>query len=104
MCKKVNYEFDSVTFWYQTLWRHKSSQNSYEVFNDFVSFFKGLMFGKDTHRMSNQESKFMDMKGTLEQMDNYNVISIFGYKENPSFLPCHISNKMFVTEITRKYN
>jgi hypothetical protein len=37
-------------------------------------------------------------------MENYNIIRIFGSKENPSFLPCHISDKMFVTEITRQYN
>jgi hypothetical protein len=53
--------------------------------------------------MSDQESKFLDRKGTLEQMENYNVIRIFGSKENLSFLPCHISDKMFVAEIARKY-
>jgi hypothetical protein len=30
-------------------------------------------------------SKFLDRKGTLEQMDNYNVIRILGSKENPFF-------------------
>jgi hypothetical protein len=93
-----------VTFWYQTLWRQKASQHFYEVFNDFVSVFKGFLFGNDTSQMSNQESKFIDRKGTLEQMENYNVIRIFGSKENRSFLPCHISEKMFVVEIARQYN
>jgi len=51
--------------------------------------------------MFDQESKFLDRKGTLEQMENYNVIIIFISKENPYFLPCHISDKIFVTEITR---
>jgi hypothetical protein len=54
--------------------------------------------------MYDQASKFLDRKGTLEQMKNYNVIRIFGSKENPCFLPCHISNKMFVTKVARKYN
>jgi hypothetical protein len=36
-------------------------------------------------------------------MENYNVITIFGSKENPSFLTCHISEKMFVAEITMQY-
>jgi hypothetical protein len=54
--------------------------------------------------MSDQETKFFNRKGTLEQMENYNIIIIFGSKENPSFLPCHIMNKMFVTDITRQYN
>jgi hypothetical protein len=37
-------------------------------------------------------------------MENYNVIRISGSKENPFFLPCHISDIMFVTKITRQYN
>jgi hypothetical protein len=102
--KKVNCEFDPVNFWYQTLWRHKASQHFYEVFNDFVLVFKDLLFGKETPRMSYQARKFLDRKGTLEQMENYNIIRIFGSKENPSSLLCHISENMFVAEITRKYN
>jgi hypothetical protein len=68
------------------LWRHKSSLNFYEIFNDFVFFFKGLLFGKDTPKISAKETKFLDKKGTLEKMENYNVIRIFNFKENPSFL------------------
>jgi hypothetical protein len=29
---------------------------------------------------------------------------VFGSKENPTFLPCHIMDKMFVAEIARQYN
>jgi hypothetical protein len=97
ICKKVNCEFDPVNFWYQALWRHKASLHFYEFFNDFVSVFKGLFFGKDTPRISTHASKFLDKKGTLEKMENYNVIRIFDAKENPSFLLCHISDKMFIT-------
>jgi hypothetical protein len=104
ICKKVNFEFDPVTFWYQSLWRYTTSLHFYEVFNDFVSVLKDLLFGIDAPRMSAQSSKFLDRKGTLKQMENYNVIRIFGSKENPSFLPCHRSDKMFVTEVARKYN
>jgi hypothetical protein len=53
--------------------------------------------------MSDQASKFLDRKGTLEQIENYNVIRIFGSKENTSFLPCHISDRMFVAKIIRNY-
>jgi hypothetical protein len=60
--------------------------------------------GKNAPRISDQESKFLVRKGTLEQISNYNVIRIFGSKENPSFLLCHIFDKMFVTKITRHYN
>jgi hypothetical protein len=37
-------------------------------------------------------------------MENYNVVMIFGSKKNPAFLPCHITDKMFVTKIARQYN
>jgi hypothetical protein len=99
---KVNCEFDPVTFWYQALWRHKASHCFYEVFNDFVSIFKDLLLGKDAPRMSDQATEFLDRKGALEEMKNYSVIMIFVSKENPTFLPCHITNIMFVTEITRQ--
>jgi hypothetical protein len=66
ICKKVNCELDPVTLWYQSLWRHKASSHFYEVHNDFVLVFKGLLFGKHTPRISDQENKFLDKKGTLE--------------------------------------
>jgi hypothetical protein len=62
------------------------------------------LFGKDTPRISAHASKFLDKNETLEKLENYNVIRIFGSKENPSFLSCHISDKMFVTKVERKYN
>jgi len=40
----------------------------------------------------------------LEQMENYSVIMIFVSKENHSFLPCHVTEKMFVKKIARQYN
>jgi hypothetical protein len=54
--------------------------------------------------MSGQAIKFLDRKGTLEQQENYSVLMVFGSKENPTFLPCHITDKMSVTEIARQYN
>jgi hypothetical protein len=36
-------------------------------------------------------------------MENYNVTSIFGSKQNLFFLPCHISGTMFFAEIARQY-
>jgi hypothetical protein len=104
ICKRVNYEFDPITFWYQALWRHKASFHFYEVFNAFVLVFKGFLFGKDTPRISNKASKFLDKKGMLEQMENHNVVNIFGSNENIAFIPSHVSDKMFITEVTRKYN
>ena len=70
----MNYELDLVTFWYQALWRHKDTLYFYEVFNNFVLFFKGFLFGKDTRIISNQESKYLDKNGMLEQMENHNVM------------------------------
>jgi hypothetical protein len=100
----VNCELDPITCWYQALWRHKASLHFYEVYNDFISAFKVLLFGKDTPRIFDRENKLLDKKGTLEQMENHNVIGIFDSKENPSFLPCHVSDKMFIMEVERKYN
>jgi hypothetical protein len=48
-------------------------------------FFKGLLFGKDTPRISDQENKFLDKKGTLEQMENHNVIRILVPRKIPPF-------------------
>jgi hypothetical protein len=44
------------------------------------------------------------MKGTLQQNENHSVLMVFGSKENLSFLPCHIMEKMFVIEIARQHN
>jgi hypothetical protein len=52
ICKRVNCELHPITFWYQSLWRHKDSFHFYDVYNDFVSVFKGLLFGKDTPTIS----------------------------------------------------
>jgi hypothetical protein len=38
-----------------------------------------------------------------EEMEKYNAIRIFGSKQNPCFLPCHISSTMLFDEITRQY-
>jgi hypothetical protein len=101
ICRRVNCELDQVTFWYQELWRHKASLHFYEVFNDFVSVFKGLLFGKHTPRISDEANKFLDKEGSLEKMENHNVIKIFGSKESPSFLQCHVFDKMFIMEVAR---
>jgi hypothetical protein len=104
LSNKINCGFDPVTFWYKALWRHTASHCFYEVFNGFVSVFKDLLFGKDAPWMSGQETKFLNRKGTLELEENHSVLMVFGCKENPSFLPCHITDKMFVAEIARQYN
>jgi hypothetical protein len=104
LSRRVNWEFDPITFWYQALWKHNASRYFYEVFNDFVSVFKVMLLGEDSPHISDQVTKFLDKKGVLETMDDYSVIRIFGSKEKPALLPCHITNIMFVTEIARQYN
>jgi hypothetical protein len=52
----------------------------YEVFNGFVSVFKDLLLGKDALRMSGQETKFLNRKGTLEEKENHSVLMVFGSK------------------------
>jgi len=61
--KRVNFEADSVTFWYQALSRHKTPLFLYEVYNDFVSFFKKLFLGENTPRISIEDAKFLEKKG-----------------------------------------
>jgi hypothetical protein len=69
-----------------------------------VFVFKVLLLGEDGPRISEQETSFLDMKGTLEHLDNYIVIIIFSSTEKPDVLPCHIMDKMFVAEVARQYN
>jgi hypothetical protein len=101
--KRVNHEIDLVTLWYQALWIHKTPLYFYEVYNDFVSFFKRLLLGENTSRISEQANRFLEKKGMIEQMDNHGVIRIFFFKENHSFLPDHVSNKLFITKVERQY-
>jgi hypothetical protein len=44
-------------------------------------------------------TRFLDRKGTLEHLDNYTVIRIFGSTEKPALLPCQIMEIMFVAEV-----
>jgi hypothetical protein len=104
LSNNVNCEFHLVTFWYQALWKHKASHYFYEVFNGFMSVFKFLLLGEDAPRISEQETSFLDKKGTLKHLDNHTVIIIFGSTEKPPLLPCHIMEKMFVVEVKRQYN
>jgi len=50
--KRVNCEIDPIAFWNHALQRHKYYFHFYEFLNDFVSIFKGLLFGKDTPKIS----------------------------------------------------
>jgi hypothetical protein len=102
--KRIKCEADSITFWYQELWRHKTPLFFYEVYNDFVLVFKKLLFGESTSRISFKASKFLEKKGTIEKMKNHSIIRIFCSKENPSFLPYYVPNKLFITEVARQYN
>jgi hypothetical protein len=81
MSKNVNYEFHPITFWYQALWKHKAFDYFYEVFNGFLSVLEVLLLGEDAPRISEQTNRFLDNKGTLEHLDNYTVIRIFGSTE-----------------------
>jgi hypothetical protein len=54
--------------------------------------------------MSGQATKFLNRKGAVEKKENHSVLMVFDSKENPTFLPCHITNKMFVAKIAKQYN
>jgi hypothetical protein len=102
--KRVNCETNPITFWYQTLWRNKTPLFFYEVHNKKNSVFKRLFLGKNNSRISDQDTQFSEKKITIEKMKNHNVIRIFCLKENPSFLPYHVYDKLFITKVARKYN
>jgi hypothetical protein len=86
------------------LWKHKASHYFYEGFNSSVSVLKVLLLGEDFPRISEHATNFLDRKGTLEHLDNYTVIRIFGSMEKLALLPCHITDKMFVAKVARQYN
>ena len=69
-----------------------------------MSVFKVLLLVKDAPRISDQTNNFLDTKGAIEYLDNYTVIRIFGSKEKPTLLQCHITEKMFVIKVARQYN
>jgi hypothetical protein len=89
---------------YQSLWRQKFLHCFYEVYNDFFSDFKKSLFREDTSRISLEASTFLDKKGILEKMDNYNIIRILCSHENPIYLPYYVPDKLFIIEVERKYN
>jgi len=99
--KGVNSKIDPVTMWYQALWRQKFIHYFYEVYNDFVSEFNKLLFVEYTSRISLEASTFLDKKGILEKMDNFNNIRIYFSHENPIYLPYYVSNKLFIIEMER---
>jgi hypothetical protein len=49
---RVKTKVNHVTMWYQALWRKKFGHHFYEVYNDFVSKFKKLLFREDTSQIS----------------------------------------------------
>jgi hypothetical protein len=65
--------------------------------------FKKLLFGEDTSRLSLEASTFLNKKGIMEKMDNYNIIRIFCSHEKPIYLPYYVSDKLFIIEVARKY-
>jgi hypothetical protein len=63
---RVRVKVDTVTIWYQSLWRHRVGHHFYKVYNNFVSEFKKLVFGEDTSRLSLEASSFLKGKENLE--------------------------------------
>jgi hypothetical protein len=83
--KQVNYKIDPVTMWYQCLCRQKFNYYFSEVYNEFVSIFKNLVFGENTSRLSREASTFLEKMGTIENMDNFNIVRIYCSHERPFF-------------------
>jgi len=68
-----------------------------------VSKFKKLLFGDDTSRLSLEALTFLNGKGVLEKIDDYNIIRIFCSLEKPIFLPYYVPDKLFIIEVVREY-
>ena len=100
MCWQINC---TLFVWYQSLWRQNTSIFFYEVYNKFVTVFKKLLFGDNTSRLSSEAVTFINKRGTLEKMENHNVIRIFCSREILSFLPYYVSEKLFINEVARQY-
>jgi hypothetical protein len=60
--RRVKIKVDPVTMWYQALWRQRVDHHFYEVYYDFVSKFKKLLFGEETSRLSLEASSFLKGK------------------------------------------
>jgi hypothetical protein len=89
--------------WYQALWKQKVVHHFYEFYNDFVSVFKKFLFGEDTSRISLELSSFLNTKGVIEKMGDYNIIRILCSHEKPLFLPYFVPDKLFFIEVERQY-
>jgi hypothetical protein len=53
--------------------------------------------------MSREASIFLNQKGTIETMDNYNIVRIYCSRERPLFLPYYIPDRLFSIEVARQY-
>jgi hypothetical protein len=74
----------------------KVGHHFYEVYDNFMSEFKKLLFGEDTSRISLEASYFLNGKGILEKMDDYNIIKVFGSHKKRMFLPYYVSQKLLL--------
>ena len=103
IAQRIKIKFDHVTMWHHDLWKKTVDHHFYEVYSDFISKFKKLLFEEDTYRLSLEAASFLKGRGVLEKMEDYNVIRVFCSIEKPTFLSYYISDKMFIIEIPRQY-
>jgi hypothetical protein len=66
-----------------------------------MSVFKLFLLGENAPHLFEQATNILDKKGTVQHLDNYTVIRIFGSMEQPTLLPCHITAIFFITEVAR---
>jgi hypothetical protein len=64
---------------------------------------KSYYLEKILPRLSLEASTFLNGKGILEKMDDYNIIRVFCSHEKPIFLPYYVSDKLFIIEVERQY-
>jgi hypothetical protein len=62
------------------------------------------LLGENPPHLFEHATNFLDKKGTVQHLDNYTVIRIFGSMEQPALLPCHITDIIFIAEEACQYS
>jgi hypothetical protein len=62
------------------------------------------LLGENAPCISENATSVLDNKGTLQHLDNYTFIRIFGATEQPALLPFHVIDIIFIAKVARQYS
>jgi hypothetical protein len=94
---------DPVYTWYQIYGSKEQCTTSMKFITLSFMFFKRLMFGENTSRLSLEATSFLNQRGEVEYGEDYNIIRIYCSCVAPICLPFYVSDKMFIIEVCRQY-